>query len=96
MVLEQFRQMVPDAPERIFRQWEKESDHRRNFETVALEGNLRTTRYGQLSATAFALSAMAVTCFCVWMGEPWVAGIVGGTTVVSVVGAFLYQRLKGE
>lgn len=95
-ILEQFRQLVPDAPDRIFKAWETESEHRRSFEMTALQGNIRTVRYGQFSAAAFALAAMGVTCFCVWIDQPWVAGIVGGTTVVSVVGAFLYQRLKGE
>ena len=92
--LDQFRQIVPDAPERIFAQWEQEAAHRRELEQTSLDGNLRTVRVGQVAAIVFALSAMGVAGFSVWMHEPWVAGVIGGTTVVSVVGAFLYQRRK--
>ena len=91
-VIEQFRDLVPDAPERIFRQWEGESEHRRAYEKAALEASIRRDLIGQISATLFALSALAVALFALWMGEPWVAGVIGGGTIVSVVGAFLYRR----
>ncbi|WP_458424591.1 DUF2335 domain-containing protein [Methylorubrum extorquens] len=91
-VIEEFRDLVPDAPERIFRQWEGESEHRRAYEKTALEASIRRDLIGQLSATLFALSALAVAVFALWMGEPWVAGVIGGGTIASVVGAFLYRR----
>nr|WP_301301891.1 DUF2335 domain-containing protein [Methylorubrum extorquens] len=91
-VIEEFRELVPDAPERIFRQWEGESEHRRAYEKTALEASIRRDLIGQLSATLFALSALAVAVFALWMGEPWVAGVIGGGTIASVVGAFLYRR----
>ncbi|MDV2987774.1 UNVERIFIED_CONTAM: DUF2335 domain-containing protein [Methylobacteriaceae bacterium AG10] len=91
-VIEEFRELVPDAPERIFRQWEGESEHRRAYEKAALEASIRRDLIGQISATLFALSALAVAVVALWMGEPWVAGVIGGGTIVSVVGAFLYRR----
>lgn len=95
-VIDDFRKLVPDAPERIFRQWEGESEHRRSYERVALEASIRRDLIGQISATVFALSALAVSAFALWMGEPWVAGTIGGGTIVSVVGAFLYRRGPGR
>lgn len=83
---------MPDAPERIFRQWEGETEHRRSYETTALEASIRRDLIGQVSAALFALSALAVAAFALWMSQPWVAGTIGGGTIVSVVGAFLYRR----
>jgi uncharacterized membrane protein len=90
--LEAFRQLVPDAPERIFAQWEEEAKHRRAFEQTALSEAAKKDRRGQFAAIAFALAALILTAFCVWMGQPWVAGILGGGTIAAVVGAFLYER----
>lgn len=94
--LEQFRQVAPDLPERIVVQWEDETKHRRRMEEVALRGNLLTVRVGQFGAIALGLSLMAVACVALWFGYPAAATIIGGVTVVSVVGAFLYQRNRGE
>ncbi len=49
-----------------------------------------------MSAILFALAALSVSALALWMGEPWVAGTVGGGTIVSVVGAFLYQRAAAK
>lgn len=90
--LEEFRTLVPDAPERIFAQWEAESAHRRKYEQDALAAATLKDRRGQYAAAAFALSALGLAAFCVWMGQPVVATILGGGTIAAVVGAFLYQR----
>lgn len=95
-VLEEFRAVVPDAPERIVRQWEQESEHRRAYEQKALDAAIAKESRGQASAILFALAALSVSAFALWMGEPWVAGTVGGGTIVSVVGAFLYQRAAAK
>lgn len=95
-VLEEFGRLVPEAPERIFRQWESESDHRRAYEHEALEAAIRLEARGQISPLVFALSALSVAAFALWLGQPWVAATVGGGTIASVVAAFLYQRVAGR
>lgn len=92
--LEAFRQIVPDAPERIIRQWELEAGHRREYEMTGLKGAIERDRVGQGAAIVFALAALAVGVVALFLGYPAVASLVVGTTVVSVVGAFLYQRKK--
>lgn len=84
--------MVPDAPERIFAQWEAEAAHRRNYETTALKGAFAREQRGQYAAIAFALSALAVAAFALYLGHATAAGVIGGMTIASVVAAFLYQR----
>ena len=91
-ILEDFQRIVPDAPERILRQWELEADHRRAYERTALDATVRREALGQISAVLFALTALGVSAFAIWMHEPWVAATIGGGTIVSVVGAFLYRR----
>lgn len=95
-MIEEFRDLVPDAPERIFRQWEEESAHRRSYEQKALDAAIRRETRGQVSAALFALTALTVAAFALWKREPWVAATIGGGTIVSVVGAFLYRRASGK
>jgi uncharacterized membrane protein len=90
--LEEFRQLVPDAPERIFRQWEEESNHRRKYEDTALKASIRSDRRGQIAAAIFAVGALVLTAVCVVYNQPWIAAILGGGTIASVVTAFLYER----
>ena len=95
-ILDQFRQMVPDAPERIFAQWEQEATHRRRIEERSLTGNLRTVRFGQVGAISFSLLCLGVSGLGFWLGYPVEASAITCTTVLGVVGAFLYQRRAGE
>ena len=95
-VLEGFARLVQVSPERIFRQWELEADHRRTYERQALEAAIRQDVRGQISALLFALAALSVAAFALWLGQPWVAGTIGGGTIASVVGAFLYQRVAAK
>lgn len=95
-VLEGFARLVPDAPERIVRQWGLEAEHRRAYERQALEAAIRRDARGQVSALLFALTALSVSAFAVWLGQPWGAGTIGGGTIASVVGASLYQRATAK
>lgn len=90
--MQEYRDIGNDWPERIVAQWETESAHRRAYEMHALKSATRRDFTGQLFAGAFALSALAVAAFALHAGHPWIGAIIGGGTIGSVVGAFLYQR----
>lgn len=94
--MEAYRALAPDWPERILKQWEDESAHRRAYEMRALKTAARRELIGQFFAGAFALSALAVSAYAIHEHQPWVAGAIGGVTLASVVGAFLYQRVKSS
>lgn len=93
--MHEYRQLSPDWPDRIVKQWETESEHRRNYEMIALQAATRRDAAGQNYAGAFALSALAVAALALYLGQPWVGAIISGGTIASVVGAFLYQK-KGR
>jgi uncharacterized membrane protein len=93
-VLEEFKAISPDFPERIFQQWEQESKHRRLWEATALDAQVKKEMRGQFGAIIFALGALLVSAFALHLGHQWVALTLGGGTIASVVGAFLYSRSK--
>ncbi|MBS7543200.1 DUF2335 domain-containing protein [Ancylobacter oerskovii] len=92
--MREYRDFGTDWPERIMAQWETESAHRRSYETWALRATIARDLLGQIFAGAFALSALYVATIAFREGYPAVAATIVGGTIISVVGAFLYQRNK--
>jgi uncharacterized membrane protein len=87
--LQQFDDVVDNGAERIMRQWEKESDHRREMERQEMRVFTRADLLGRLFSFAFVLAALAVTIVAILFDQPWVAAILGGTTIASIVWAFM-------
>lgn len=90
--MDEYRQIGPDWPDKIIAQWEAESLHRRSYETWALRATIARDILGQILAGAFALAALYVAHNAIVDGQPLAGVILGGGTIASVVGAFLYQR----
>lgn len=88
--------MVPDAPERIFDEWQREAAHRRDIEKTGQRGNLQIAHRGQIGAIILVLAVLAVGALGFWLGYPEAAASIVISVVGSVVGAFVYQRKKGE
>jgi uncharacterized membrane protein len=95
-ILEQYNRSVEGGAERVFRQFEAEGEHRRNQEKLQLQATIRETRLGQWLAGVFAFAALAITLVALVLHAWTVATVVGGTTLVGVVGAFLYRQVRGN
>jgi len=93
-VLREFNDIVPNGAERIVAQWESETAHRQAQEKAALAAEVAITRRGQYFAGAFAFTALAVAAWALALGATQVAALIASTTIVSVVGAFLYERRR--
>lgn len=94
-LLRQFDDVVADGAERIMQQWEGESGHRRMMERREAEIFARADLLGRLFAFAFVLLALAVTAVAITHAQPFVAAILGGTTIASIVWAFLRTHRDG-
>ncbi len=90
-MLREFDSLVPNGAERIFTQFEKEAEHRRAIEAQDMRFTIRDSHIGQALAGLYALAAFSVTGFAIYMGAYWVAGLLGGGTIVGGVVAFLRQ-----
>ena len=90
--LEYYNRLVPDAAERILSLAESEAVHRRSMETRKLELASAQIQRGQWFGLVFGLAALTVVGVAVYHQTPWVAGILGSTTIVAVVTAFVLGR----
>jgi uncharacterized membrane protein len=77
--------------ERIFNLAEKNSEHRKSMEME----NMRCEKRGQWMAFTICMSAMIGSLLSVKMGQPVAGSILGGTSLVIIISAFLGKRFLG-
>jgi len=94
--LAEFDEVVPGSAERIIRQFELESDHRRALERGDAREHRRDKIAGQVLAGLFALGALSVSAYAISQGNTVAATVIGGATVATVVIAFLRNKKTGS
>jgi uncharacterized membrane protein len=87
-ILRGYGEIIPDGAERLFRQFEIEADARRAYTRRGQTHNLIVALSGRVAALVFALAALGVSAYALYLGHPWTAAIIGGTTIAMVVAAF--------
>jgi len=88
-VLEEFNRVVDNGAERIVKAWEIESEHRRSIDRRDQRMFYVNAILGKIFAFLFVMAALALSAWALYLDRPWLAGILAGTTLASVVGAFL-------
>lgn len=88
-VLQDYNHTVENGAERIVRAWEIEGDHRRAQELRDQKMFWLNAVLGKVFALIFVLGALAATGYAIYMNQPWLAGVLGSTTLAIVVGAFI-------
>lgn len=74
---------------RILTMAEKEQDHRQTMEREHLRFEYRLQSRGQWLAIAALFLMLALIAFAFWIKQPTAASILGGATILGVVGMFL-------
>jgi len=92
-ILEGYDRIVPGAAERILAMAEADANHQREIELAALQAADREVRRGQIFGFTIGVLALVSSVIALYMGSPTVAGIIGGTTVVGLVSAFIIGRV---
>lgn len=91
-VLEGYERLVPGAAERLISLVEADAKHQQELEITALRAEISSYRLGQVLGFLIATLALFVASLCVYFGHEWPASIIGGTTVVGLVYAFVLGR----
>src|SRR4051794_38526640 len=90
-VMAEFSEVVERGAERIFRQWELETEHRRTYEQKSLNGQIWLEGIGRVTAFLFAMASIIATAYVASIGQPWVAAVLGGGTITAVTTALVYR-----
>ena len=90
--LAEYDKIIPAGADRILKMAEAQSAHRIQIESRVVKSQQTQGFCGQLFALIIALAALGLATYAAISGQPWFGSIIGGTTLVSLVGAFLYSR----
>jgi uncharacterized membrane protein len=91
-----YGQVMPDAPERILRVFEADSEHVRGMQIRALNGEISRDCRGQWMAFVILMGLLLVVTYALYLGNIAFAGIAGLTFIGMAVGGFLKKENKND
>ena len=89
-----YNEIIPQGADRIMRMAEKQSAHRIEMETLVIGSQQTQATRGQVFALIIALFSIVAAAYCGATGQPWLGGVLGGATLVSLVSAFLVSQKR--
>ena len=84
-IIRGYNEVIPNGAERLFRQFEIEAEERRAFNRRGQTHQFIVALSGRGSALIFALAALAVAAYALYLNHPTAAAIIGGSTIALVV-----------
>ena len=88
--LGKYEQICQGAADRIIRMAEKQSEHRQNIETIVIKAASERSILGVKYAYRIALGAFVLSGFCFYFDHAFAGGAIFGTTLISIISAFIY------
>jgi len=89
-LLREFDDVVPNGAERIFRQFELQSEHRRDLEKNVITQDQRRSNWGLASGTLVAVSAIVVCGIAAYKGQVTASLIGVFGTIATLASVFVY------
>jgi len=94
-VFKRYGEVVPDAPERILKVFEQDSQHTREMQKIAITGEVSRDARAQWMAFAIMIAALGVTTYSIIAGKNITAAIAGLGTLFLTLGV-LFGDKKGK
>lgn len=99
--LKQYKELIPDAPERFLALVESEQKHRQQYEGKIVDGlvkdsqaRIEAQKRGDWIAILFFFSCLFAGCTILYLGlSTWLAGSLLGAPTITAIGTFLYNRM---
>ena len=87
--LQKYAEVFPDLPAKIVAMAEAQQSHRLQLEAKRANDSSYSQRVGLWIGFALSLVMMAVTWRAIEQHQPWVASVIGGGTIVTLVSLFV-------
>ena len=88
--LAEYDETLPGAADRIIGMAERQAEHRQQLETFALHAEDRRSWGGLIVGGIVALGFLAAATTLGLKGEPVLGGVLGSSTLATIVGTFVY------
>jgi uncharacterized membrane protein len=97
-LLKEYESILPGIAERIFTMAEKQSEHRQSLERIVIGGDSKRADKGLYCGVVVAIGGLIAATILGLNNQVILAGIIGGTPLVGLVGTFIYgtERRRSE
>jgi len=89
-----YNAIIPNGADRIMKMSEAQSAHRMELEKTVIGSQQKQSGRGQIFGLIIGLTGLALSTYAAINGQPTFGSIIGGTTLVSLVGVFVYSKEK--
>lgn len=89
VIVDAYCKNYPDAAQKFFQWAEEEARHRRALDEQLVKSQTRDSLLGLCFGLIVALAGLGVAAWAVTCNQPWLAGFLGGGTIVSLAAAFI-------
>jgi uncharacterized membrane protein len=93
-VLQQYGNIYKGSSKKIIDAFIQETEHRRDIEKRALEGQIEYTKRGQLFGLVIGLTAIVAGATAAALRAQWGGAIIGGGGVIGLVSVFVIGRAR--
>lgn len=90
--LQRYEDIVPGCAKQIMDTFVAQSNHRMALEKLAIGSQLEQSNRGQYFGLIVALAGLGSAVYLGATGHDWLAGTIGGVTLVSMVTAFIVGK----
>jgi uncharacterized membrane protein len=91
-LLKHYNSALPDGAERIMSMVEKQSNHRIALESKIIPKQSSESGRGQIFGFILAILCLISAFILAMNGHDWVAGIIGGTTIIGLITVFVLGK----
>ena len=96
-ILKRFDEVVPGSAERIIKMAEGQFAHRTELERKVIDSDISRSKWGQILGFLIAVIGLGVSLVAILYGKQWAGSIIGGATLASLVGVFMYgSRVRSQ
>lgn len=91
-IMQGYQKIDPGFPERIMRDFEKNSEHIRQSEELNLQATISERKRGQWMAFILSVLLLVIVGFSLWLGNTTFAGISGVAFIGLLIQSFISSR----
>lgn len=95
-VMDAYARVDPSFPERIMRDFEKNSEHIRKNKEIELQASVDERRRGQWMAFFLSVLLLGIVGFSLWMGNITFAGISGVAFIGLLIRSFMAFKAQNK
>ena len=90
--LDQYNAIIPNGADRIMKMAESQLAHRISIEQTVVKSQQTQATRGQIFGFLIGIFGLGAALYAAVNGQPWFGSVIGGATLVSLVGVFVYGK----